>query len=298
MNWGPQRMAVYKRTYSTYSGPLTTQLQRMGVLVRYGVAEAWSTKVTAVLFTVCYVPTLLFMLTIYLTNNPAARLLAGPNLRLVTIDSHFFLIALQIQCWLALALTAWISPRLVSADLADNALPILLSHPISRFEYVMGKLVVLLTCLSLVTWVPVLLLFLFQAYSSAVPWAGAHLFLAFGTLAGALIWICFLSLLSLALSSWVKWRVVATGLIFAAVFVPAGIGTIFNAVVRTRWGSLINIPFVMSTLWQRLLQVVPNRFEIREPLPTAAMAIMLLIVCGGCVTALNARIRAREVVRG
>jgi hypothetical protein len=52
-------------------------------------------------------------------------------------------------------------------------------------------------------------------------------------MAGALIWIAFLSMLCLALSSWVKWRVVATGAIFAAVFVPSGVGAIVSAVLRT-----------------------------------------------------------------
>lgn len=291
-------MSVFKRTYSSYDGPIRTRWQRVGVLVRYGFADVWSTKITAILFTICLVPALLFMFVIYLTNNPAARLLVGSNMQLFPIDSRFFLMSLEAQCWLALAFTAWISPRLISADLADNALPIILSHPISRFEYVMGKLAVLFACLSGVTWLPVLCLFAFQTYSSPVAWAGTHLFLAVGVFAGALIWICFLALFSLALSSWVKWRVVATGLIFASVFVPAGIGTIFNVVVRTRWGSLINVPYLMSTLWQRLLQVVPNRFEIHKPLPTPAIVITLFVVCAGCAAALNARIRAREVVRG
>jgi ABC-type transport system involved in multi-copper enzyme maturation permease subunit len=289
---------VYKRNYGSYNGPLTSQSSRVAVLARYGFAEVWSSKITAILFTVCFVPPVMFMFTIYLMNNPAARLLLGGNMRVMAIDQQWFLIALQIQSWFALALSAWISPRLVSADLSDNALPVFLSRPITRFDYVLGKLIVLLACLSAVTWLPLLLLFFFQAYSSPVPWAASHLFIAVGAFAGALIWVVFLSLLTLALSSWVKWRVVATGVIFAAVFVPAGVGTIFNAVVRTNWGSLINLPRSMSTLWQRLLQVQPNGFDIREPLPSGAIALMLLLVAAGCIAALNTRIRAREVVRG
>jgi ABC-type transport system involved in multi-copper enzyme maturation permease subunit len=291
-------VSVYKRSYGAYHGPLTPQSSRVAVLARYGFAEVWSSKITIILFTVCFVPPVMFMFTIYLMNNPAARLLLGGNVRLMTIDQQWFLIALQIQSWLALAFSAWISPRLVSADLSDNALPIFLSRPITRFEYVLGKLIVLVTCLSAVTWLPVLLLFLFQSYSSPIPWAGSHLFIAFGVFFGALIWIAFLSLFTLALSSWVKWRVVATGLIFAAIIVPAGVGGIFNAVVRTKWGMLLNLPHSMSTVWQRLLQVQPNQFEVRHPLPLPAIAMMLLLVAAGCVAALNARIRAREVVRG
>ena len=51
-------------------------------------------------------------------------------------------------------ITAWIAPRLVSFDLADNALPILLSHPISRFGYVLGKFIALFASLSVRHWIP------------------------------------------------------------------------------------------------------------------------------------------------
>jgi hypothetical protein len=112
-----------------------------------------------------------------------------------------------------------------------------------------------------------------------------------------LIWIAFLSILGLALSSWVKWRVVATGVIFAAVFVPAGIGAIVSAVLRTKWGLLLNVPVMMSNLWQRLLGA-PESFGDRFSVPTLAIAVMLSLAALVCVGMLNKRIRAREVVRG
>ena len=92
---------------------------------------------------------------------------------------------------------------------------------------------------------------------------------------------------------------VATGLIFAAVFVPAGVGTIFNAVVRTNWGLLINlaaehvdvVAAVAAGAGDRLRDAA-NCFHWRDCSDAAAG------VGSACVAALNARIRAREVVRG
>lgn len=54
-------------------------------------------------------------------------------------NAAYFLKVMTTQCWLALVMTAWIAPRLVSFEIADNALPILLSRPISRLGYVLGK---------------------------------------------------------------------------------------------------------------------------------------------------------------
>jgi ABC-type transport system involved in multi-copper enzyme maturation permease subunit len=204
---------------------------------------------------------------------------------------------LATQSWLALPLASWIAPRLIAFDLADNALPTLLSHPISRFGYVLGKFLALFASLSVVTCLPCLLLFAFQSYSSPLPWTAANLQIAAGLLAGTLIWIVFLSILGLAVSSWVKWRVAATGAIFAAVFVPAGVGGIITGVLRTRWGFLLNIPFMMTSLWQRLLGA-PESARAIFYLPTGAIAATLVLTFFTCAAMLNSRIRACEVVRG
>jgi ABC-type transport system involved in multi-copper enzyme maturation permease subunit len=243
-------------------------------------------------------PASLSLLVIYLADNPVARaLIGGRGQQTLAIDARFFLKVEQIQSWLALVMASWVAPRLITFDLTDNALPILLSHPISRFGYVFGKFIVLFGSLSLITWVPCLLLFAYQGYSSAQPWAMSNLQIAIGLLAGSVIWICFLSVLGLALSSWVKWRVVATGVIFAAVFVPAGVGAIVSAVLRTKWGLLLNIPVMMSNLWQRLLGA-PTLINERFSVPTLAIAAMLSLAGLVCFGMLNKRIRAREVVRG
>ena len=291
-------MAVYKRNYTAYTGTVTPVWARVLVLARYAFEEAWSSKITVGLFIFCLLPCILSLLVIYIVDNPVARaLIGGRGPETLEIDARFFLKVLATQSWLALVLASWIAPRMITLDLADNALPILLSHPISRFGYVFGKFIALFGSLSLVTWLPCLLLFVFQGYSSSQPWAMSNLQIAFGLLAGSVIWIAFLSLLGLALSSWVKWRVMATGVIFAAVFVPAGIGAIVSAVLRTKWGLLLNVPVMMSNLWQRLLGA-PAPFDERFSVPTLAIAVMLSLAVLVCAGMLNKRIRAREVVRG
>jgi ABC-type transport system involved in multi-copper enzyme maturation permease subunit len=293
-------MSVYKRDYRAYSGRVTPWQTRFLVLVRYGLSEVWSSKITIGLFIFSMLPIVVFLVQIYLVNNPVARqIILKGNSRLLDIDPSFFLHVVESQCWLALVLTSWIAPRLITFDLADNALPILLSHPVSRFGYVMGKFVALFASLSCVTWIPCLALFVYQCYSAPDGWASANLRIAEGMLAGIVIWIALLSILGLALSSWVKWRVVATGIIFAAVLVPAGVGGIVGAVLRTRWGYLLNLPVMMTQLWQRLIGT-PNdmRAGANWSLPSAAIASVLMAVCLLCWAMLNARIRAREVVRG
>jgi hypothetical protein len=182
--------------------------------------------------------------------------------------------------------------------MSNNALAVILSHPVTRIEYVLAKMTVLAGFLSAVTWVPLLLLFAFQSHLSNAPWAFSHIGIAVGMFVGSWLWITLLSLMVLAVASWVKWRIVATGLFFGFIFVPAGVGTVFNAVMRTDWGSLLNIPFMISTLWRRLVNAPIPEFMARHELPTVAMLLSLAAIGFACGAALNARIRAREVVRG
>lgn len=290
-------MSVFEHDYRPYEGRLTSLGSRPLVLARYALHEAWSSKITIGLFVLALLPCLVQLVIIYVADNPIARALIMRGGPMLTIGESFFLQVLETQCWFALVLAAWIAPRLVSFDLGDNALPILLSHPVSRFGYLLGKFLALALSLSYVTWIPCLLLFVYQCYASPQPWAMGHLSLAAGIFAGTVVWIVLLSMVGLAVSAWVKWRVIATGAIFAVVFVPAGVGGIASAILRTKWGLLLNLPVVMSELWQRMLGA-PAIINPRMELPTLAMAVVLVIACLLCVVVLNARIRAREVVRG
>ena len=290
-------MSVFLHDYRPYSGPTTPMWRRPLVLARYGMTEAWASKVTVILFIAALIPCVVELVMIYLADNPVARMLVMRGNPLLVINEKFFLKVLETQCWFGLVLAAWIAPRLVSFDLGDNALPILLSHPISRFTYVLGKFTALVISLSYVTWVPLMILFVYQCYASPQPWAMAHMQVAFGLFVGSILWIVVLALVGLAVSSWVKWRVIATGAIFAVVFVPAGVGGMVSAILRTKWGFLLNVPVVMTEVWMRLLGVPPFG-DPRLWFPMGALATVLIVAAALCVFVLNARIRAREVVRG
>ena len=290
-------MSVFEHDYRPYEGPTTPLWKRPLVLARYGLAEAWGSKITVGLAVLGLLPCVVDLVLMYLANNPVAKMLVLGGSKVLEINERFFLGVLETQCWFALLLAAWIAPRLVSFDLGDNALPILLSHPVSRFGYVLGKFIALTLSLSYVTWIPLLVLFVYQCYASPVPWAMGHLGIAFGLFVGAAVWVVLLSLIGLAVSSWVKWRVIATGAMFAVIFVPAGVGGIATAILRTKWGLLLNVPVVMSELWQRLVGA-PNIFQGQMDLPNSAIVGVLISAGLVCVGVLNARIRAREVVRG
>jgi hypothetical protein len=112
--------------------------------------------------------------------------------------------------------------------------------------------------LSIITWVPGLLLFAFQSYLEGAKWFWDNLHIGIAIFAGGWIWILALCLLSLAISAWVKWRMVAGALILAVFFVAAAFGAAFNEALNTKMGHLINMAMVIETIWGGLFRVTSN----------------------------------------
>jgi ABC-2 type transport system permease protein len=293
-------MAVYKRRYNSYAGSVTPTWSRFYVLTRYAFADLFKSRVFVILFILALVPTLGFAAYIFVANNKTVQLLLQIRLGdVLAVESQYFLIFLFSQSWLAFLFNCWVGPTLVSGDLTNGALPLFLSRPFSRAEYVLGKLAVLGILLSCVTWIPALILFFLQG-GLATGWLWPHLWMLIPMIFCPLLWILMLSLISLSVSAWMKLRIVATGVTFISFIVPAAIGAIFNAIMGTYWGDLLDFP----QLFQKIIGAAfhaDERFGVRSrlneiPIPMAWG--MLLLVCVFALFVLNARLRAREVVRG
>src|SRR5262249_12688026 len=155
-----------------------------------------------------YIYPLICILLIYVSHNASALSLlnAQSAAQLISVNVTFFMTLLGWQGILALFMTAFIGPGQVSPDLANDALALHLARPFSRVEYVISKMFVLVVLLSLMTWIPGLLVFGLQAYLEGGTWMTDHWRYASGIFFGGWIWVLVLSLLALALSAWVKWK--------------------------------------------------------------------------------------------
>lgn len=286
-------MAVYKRSYRGYAGPLTAAWSRFAIIPRYACRDLFQSKFLTAFFVACFVPPLVFLFLIYLRHNlHFLSLLQESGERLIAINGPFFLRYLGIQGVLAFILTAFLGPTLISADLANQALPLYLSRPFSRAEYVLGKMSVLMILLSLITWVPGLALFAVQSALEGWTWFTANLWMARAILLGAWIWILVISLLALALSAWIKWKLAARALLLAVFFIGAGFGQAINEVLRVRWGTLLDLAQLMGAVGCGL-------FRIRSEIGIAPQDAcnMLLAICAACLALLARKVRAIEVVR-
>src|SRR5262249_34695316 len=146
-----------------FEGALTDQLWRFTILPRYSFQTVFESKLLVSFFTACLLPHIVALVLIYLRYNLGAlQALNAQALQFLSIDANFFLYIFQIETYLSFLLVTFISPNLIAPDLANNALPLYLSRPFTKHEYLIGKLSVLLVLISLITWIPGMLLIAIQ----------------------------------------------------------------------------------------------------------------------------------------
>jgi ABC-2 type transport system permease protein len=294
-------MAVYKRSYRAYDGLLTDARARFLVLTRYEFNGMFDSRPFTAFFVLAFVPFLLALCALYISHSASARLLLhvnGPNP--IQINNYFFATFMGIQSWAAFFLVAWSAPPLVASDLSNSALPLILSRPLSRTEYVIGKALVIASLMSVVTWVPGLILFFVQAGLETNGWLWSNLWLGGAILVTSFVWIAIVALLALGLSAWLRWRVMASSMMLAIFFVSRAFGLAVSFILGSAWGYIFDLSYAMRVIGFSLFRV-PS-IEVRQlqisELPAISAWMTVIGFCIGSVILLNLRLKAREVVRG
>ena len=285
-------MAVHKRSYRAYTGALTPAWSRLLVLYRYSREGMFRSKATTGFFFLCFFYPLLCLLAIYVSNSVGFLSQYRGALSWLQINNNFFFYFVDVQGVLAFIFTSFAGPGLISSDLANGALPLYFCRPFSRTEYILGKASVLAILLSYITWVPGLVLFAVQCGLAGFAWTRANLWMAGSIVLSCSIWIAILCLLSLALSAWVRWKIVAGALLLGVLFLGSGFGHAINGILQTNYGYVLDLANLIGAVWAKL-------FGIRNELPISQTEawVSLLTICALCLLLLWRKVRAYEVVK-
>ena len=128
-------MALFENSYRRYEGRLTPEWSRFLVLPRYALRDVFGSKLFTAIYCLCFIYPLVAAILIYLHHNTNAVALMQIDLsELVPINASFFQYFVEVQGWLGFLLTVLVGPVLVSRDLANNALPLYLSRPLTRWN--------------------------------------------------------------------------------------------------------------------------------------------------------------------
>ena len=263
------------------------------VLPRYSWRNLYEQRLVILLTMAAFVWPLLCAGFIYLTNH--VELLQGLDrefLDFIQVNGRFFSVFMYVQGGIAVFLAALVGPGLVAPDLANNALPLYFSRPLTRWSYALSRLTVIIGMLSVVTWIPGLLLFALQVGLAGVWWFFANWTLGAGMVAGFLLWLLILSLVAMASSAYVKWRIVAGAVSLAFFFILSGVSAMIDEVFRVTWGHILDPAWSVNRIWCTLLGVDPPEGPgaLASILALATFVLLLVAV-------IERKLRPVEVVR-
>jgi len=263
------------------------------VLPRHAWRRLYQQRLVVLLTMAAFVWPLLCAGFVYVVNH--VELLQGLDSELrqvMQVDGQFFSIFMYVQGGVAVFLAALAGPGLLAPDLANNALPLYFSRPLTRWSYALARLLVIVGMLSVVTWIPGLVLFGLQVGLAGGWWFRAHWTLGAGMVAGFLLWIVILGLVAMASSAYVRWRVVAGAVSLAVFFVLAGVSEMIDAVFRVTWGHILDPAWAVNRVWCALLGVEPPAGPGAAASMAAITGFVLLL---GLV--IERKLRPVEVVR-
>jgi ABC-2 type transport system permease protein len=214
--------------------------------------------------------------------------------RVLPVDGRLFGEFLGQQLVLALFVTVFAGAGLVANDLRTGAILVYLSRPLTRRDYVTGKLLVVLLLNLSITLAPALLLYLValalapeQFLKWDLAWIGPAIVLY------SLVISLVLSLVALAVSSLSKSARVA-GLGFFGLLTGLELvhGILREAFDRPE-AAMLSITMNLQTIGRALFGITHRWFNL--PWPWAAL--VLAAVALGCLAILRARVKAVEIVR-
>jgi ABC-2 type transport system permease protein len=263
------------------------------VLPRYGWRRLYEQRLVLLLTMVSFIWPLLCAGFIYLTNH--VELLQGLDkdfLAFIQVNGRFFSIFMYVQAGFAVFLAALAGPGLIAPDLSNNALPLYFSRPLTRWSYALARLAVIVGMLSVVTWIPGLLLFALQVGMAGGWWFLANWTLGVAVVAGFLLWLLVLSLVAMATSAYVKWRVVAGAVSLAIFFILSGVSEMIDNVFRVTWGHILDPAWAVNRVWCTLLSVDPPDGPGAGASMLSLTAFVLLLVL-----VIERKLRPVEVVR-
>lgn len=294
-------MAVYERNYAPYAGELTNRKTRFLILPKYAYQEIFKSKAFLTFFVACFVwPTILMLFT-YISYNAnflkmislmTAQTSKPGELFGFAYNGNFFLLAYMMpQFWMSFFLAFIIGPALISTDLRNNGLPLYLSRPFRRADYILGKFSILAILLSAVTWVPGLMIYGLNGYLAGDGWIFKNLNLAAAIFFGSWISILLISLISLSLSAYMKWKPLARLGLFGVFLIAGALGGVINVTLGTNWGNVLNMGQLLGIVWADMFDA--TRFD---NFPVWAAWVSLIAFCFFFLGMLVRKIKAYEVV--
>jgi ABC-2 type transport system permease protein len=278
-------MPIHDQGYRRYGGERAAHGRAWAVIASAGIRTMLRKRSFLGLLLLAWAPFFVRAVQIYAAANlPQASFLAP--------TPEMFRDFLTQQGIFVFFIAVYAGSGLIATDRRANALQIYLSKPLSRVEYVFGKLAVLLAFLLLVTWVPAIVLLVVQVmFAGDFSFFLDNIFLFPAITLSAFIQTITVTATMLALSSLSRSSryvgVLYAGVIF---FTQAMYGVLYEVTRDTSW-AWVSFSANMSQINAFVFRMRP---AYATPWPVSLAVLLGAIVVSALI--LERRVRGVEVV--
>jgi ABC-2 type transport system permease protein len=278
---------IHDQSYRRYGGKRDVVGRAWQVIARNGIVTMLRKRLFLGLLLAAWVPFVVQAIIIYFSTNFAQ---VAPILQ---VNAERFRTFLQWQQNLPVfIITVWVGAGLIANDKRANALQIYLSKPLSRFEYITGKMVILGVFLLGVTLLPALLLLVLQvSFSGSFTFLRQNLYLFPAITLLSFLQVLLSAFLILALSSMSKSSRYVAILYAAVVFFSDAVYGIVYAITGNSGLSWISFGANLRQLGNVI-------FRLDTPYSThpAVSLLAVLVLIGVSAWVLERQVRGVEVV--
>jgi len=278
-------MPIHDQGYQRYAGSRARTGAAWQVIAKAGIRSVLAERKFLGLLLISWLPFLVRAVQVYIAANFQQAAFLAPK-------GETFREFLETQSVFVFFITIYVGSGLIAADRRANALQLYLAKPLSRWEYVAGKLAVLFTFLVFVTFVPAMMLLLVQiGFAGSLTFVRQNLYLVPAITLYSLAQVLLASSTMLALSSLSKSSRFVGVLYAGLIFFTAALFNAVRGITGKAWLVWLSPSDVMAQLGDAIFRL-PPRFDVPVWL---AVAVVLLLI-GGSGWVLERRVRAVEVV--
>ena len=276
-------MPIHDQGYRRYSGARILRARSWFVIARAGIIERLRERRFLALLLVAWLLFVVRAVQIYFGTMFARAAFFAPSEE----TFHGFLTQQRLFVFF---ITIYAGAGLIASDRQANALQLYLSKPITRHDYILGKLATLAAFLIAVTWVPAMMLLMLQVlFSGSLEFVSTHPRLVPAITITAALQVALASMMMLALSSLSRSRRFAA-MLYALVTIFAGT---IERVLQTATGAA---GWVLVSPQNTLLVITDALFGIEPEIPVTLALIAIMTLMAVCVAVLERRVRAVDVV--
>lgn len=276
-------MPIHDQGYRRYAGERVVRARSWSVIARAGIIERLRERRFLALMLVAWLLFVVRAVQIYIGTTIVRASFFAPSEE----TFHSFL---NQQRPFVFFITIYAGAGLIASDRQANALQLYLSKPITRHDYIAGKVATLAVFLIAVTWVPAMMLLALQVlFSGSVEFVSSHPRLVPAITISSLLQVALASMTMLALSSLSRSRRFSA-MLYALVTIFAGA---VERVLQTATGAA---GWVLLSPQNTLVAITDALFGIEPEIPVTIALVAIVALMGVCVAVLERRVRAVDVV--